>query len=245
MNQLQILGSPTLPTIAEMVASDYRKAAVFTRFGIDFCCGGKKNLADVCREKNLDRAEVEQALLSLDALPGGGIHWDFQSWDTNFLIDFIVNAHHSYVRNQLPRLMVFGEKVARTHGNRWPETREIFSLLQVLGPDLLAHMAREEEVVFPAIQNLVAATRYRLDTPKPAPRNFEVPFGVLENEHEEAGEIMHRITTLSNGFTPPAEACNTFRVWYSLLKEFSEDLYLHVHLENNILFPRVLALSEK
>jgi regulator of cell morphogenesis and NO signaling len=221
-----------------MVSSDYRKAGVFSRFGIDFCCGGKKTVADACREKSLDFDTVERALMLLDAKPATSVHWNFADWDPAFLIDFIVNAHHDYVRAQLPKLLKFGEKVARTHGKTWPEVVEIDALVRTVGATLSTHMMKEEQVLFPYIKKLLAGP-----TPQAPFGSVDNPIRVMEAEHEEAGDIMRRIRALSNGYAPPEGACNTFRVWYAMLQEFEEDLHLHVHLENNILFPRAIALE--
>ncbi|MCC6411082.1 MAG: iron-sulfur cluster repair di-iron protein [Saprospiraceae bacterium] len=229
---ITIQESLQMPTVAEMVASDYRKAHVFSQFGIDFCCGGKKPVSQVCAEKNVDLATLEQALMQVDATSAGsGIHWDFLSWEKPFLIDFIVNAHHGYVRAQIPKLLAYGAKVARVHGDGAPETIEIHQLFQTLAAELLQHMDKEENVLFPWIKRLHAGV-----TEGNPPFSIENPIEVLENEHDEAGAIMHRIQALSNNFTPPEWGCNTFRVWYASLKEFEDDLHLHVHLENNILF---------
>lgn len=239
-----IFESPSLPTVAELVAADYRKANVFNQFGIDFCCGGKKSVADVCAEKGIDLAELEQALALTSAQASTGIHWDFQKWDTAFLIDFIVQAHHQYVRAQLPRLIRFGEKVARVHGEKWPETVEIFGRVMDLNHELMAHMDKEEHVLFPFVKNLAAAAAGKVPMPRAPFGTVQNPVRMMEMEHETAGELMHQIRNLSNDYTPPAGACNTFRVWYALLGEFEEDLHLHVHLENNILFPRAVEMEK-
>lgn len=219
--------SPTLPTVAELVASDYRKAKVFNQFGIDFCCGGKKTLDQVCREKEINLESLEQALTQASVQSGSGIHWDFQSWDPLFLLDFIVQAHHGYARTQLPRLMQFGEKVARVHGQHRPETREIYLKLSQLNDALLAHLDKEEQEVFPLMRQYWTRRDMAM---------LQDLIHQLEHEHDDAGALMFDIRRLSNDFAPPAEACNTYRVWYALLAEFEEDLHLHVHLENNILF---------
>lgn len=239
-----IIESPALPTVAEMVAADYRKAGIFNQFGIDFCCGGKKTLAAVCAEKNIDLGELEQALTLVTAQSGTGIHWDFQQWETNFLIDFIVQAHHRYVRAQLPKLLRFGEKVARTHGDKWPETRKIFDLVEELSDELTPHLKKEEAVLFPHIKNLAAAENKGEAGGHPPFGTVRNPIRMMEMEHETAGQLMYRIRQLSDDYTPPVGACNTFRVWYALLREFEEDLHLHVHLENNILYPRAIALEK-
>jgi regulator of cell morphogenesis and NO signaling len=244
MKPLTIIESPALPTVAEIVASDYRKANIFNQFGIDFCCGGKKNIAEVCTEKGIDLPTLEQALMQVSAQPAGSIHWNFQQWDTRFLTDFIVNAHHAYVRSQVPRLLAFGEKVVRSHAQKWPEVQKIHALVQALADELLAHMDQEEQVLFPYIKQLAESWQYAAEKPRAPFGSVQNPLRVMEMEHENAGQILLSIRALSNDHTAPAGACNTFRVWYALLREFEEDLHLHVHLENNILFPRAIALEK-
>lgn len=244
MKPFTIIESPSLPTVAEMVASDYRKAKVFSQFGIDFCCGGKKNIAEVCLDKGIDLSTLEQALMQVSAQPAGSVHWNFQQWDTPFLTDFIVNAHHAYVRSQTPRLLAFGEKVVRSHGQKWSEVQKIHALVQILTDELLAHMEKEERVLFPYIKQLAAGWPYATEKPHAPFGSVQNPVRMMEMEHETAGEILRDIRALSNDHTPPAGACNTFRVWYALLREFEEDLHLHVHLENNILFPRAIGLEK-
>lgn len=244
MISLQILESTAPPTVAEMVAADYRNANVFNQFGIDFCCGGKKSLAAVCLEKNIEPSSLEQALAQATTQSSTGVHWDFQHWETGFLVDFIVQAHHGYVRAQMPRLLRFGEKVARTHGDKWPETRVIYQLAVSLSDELMPHMEKEETVLFPYIKKLVAATNAGTEMPRAMFGTVQNPVRTMEMEHETAGRLMRETRKWSNDYTPPAGACNTFRVWYSLLREFEDDLHLHVHLENNLLFPRAIALEK-
>lgn len=227
-----------------MVAADYRKAYVFRQFGIDFYCDGKKTLAEACAEKNLDQAVLELALTQASVKPAGSIYWNFQQWDLAFLIDFIVNAHHAYIRAQIPRIRVYGEKVRQVDGQKWPEVIQIHALTQRLADELLRHLEKEERVLFPYIQNLVAARQYRQKKPAAPFGQMQNPISAMELEHESASQMLQDIRRLSNDYTPPADAGNSFRVWYALLQEFEEDQQLHIHLENNILFPSAIALEE-
>jgi regulator of cell morphogenesis and NO signaling len=231
--------------IGEIVAEDYRAAEVFRRYGIDFCCGGKKTLQQVCESKNIAVEEVVQALA--DPLPetASGQALDFNHWDLDLLSDYIVKVHHRYVREKLPQIEEYSKKVALAHGPAYPETKEIALLVQSLMEEMTQHMRKEELILFPYIKALVET----LLTGKPAvPPPFGTvknPIRVMEAEHDAAGDIMKNIRMLSKDYALPSGACNTYRVLYALLEEFERDLHQHVHLENNILFPKAARLEEE
>lgn len=225
-------------TIGEIVAQDYRTAGVFKRFGIDFCCGGKRPLKETCEEKGIDAALVEQELSVLQQQPTA-LQTNYQDWSADFLADYIVNRHHTYVRKTIPEITAFAEKVARVHGKRHPETLGIFYNWQALAAELSAHLIKEENILFPYIKKLVNSQENII-----APfGSVENPIHMMESEHEDAGELMRNIRNLSSDFTPPADACTTYRVLFSFLAEFETDLHEHIHLENNILFPKAIELE--
>lgn len=225
-------------TIGEIVAQDYRTAGVFKRFGIDFCCGGKRPLKETCEDKGIDAALVEQELSVLQQQPSA-VQTNFQDWSADFLADYIVNHHHAYVRKTIPEITSFAEKVARVHGKRHPETLEIFYNWQALASELSAHLLKEENILFPYIKKLANHKENML----PPFGTVENPIHMMESEHEDAGELMRNIRNLSSDFTPPADACTTYRVLFSFLAEFETDLHEHIHLENNILFPKAIELE--
>ncbi|RMF29307.1 MAG: iron-sulfur cluster repair di-iron protein [Bacteroidetes bacterium] len=231
-------------TVAETVARDYRTAEIFRKYGIDFCCGGKRSIEEVCRSKGI---EVERLLDELRQLQSGNPQpdHDYQSWSPTFLADYIVQVHHNYVRSKLPMLRQYSEKVARVHGEANPETRLIAAYVQELEEEMTAHMQKEEMILFPYVRHL-EQTRERGKRPFPPPfGTVQNPIRVMEQEHDHAGALMRKMRELSAGFRPPDHACNTYRVLYSLLEEFEKDLHKHVHLENNILFPKAIALEEE
>lgn len=223
-------------TVGDLVAEDYRRAAVFKHFGIDFCCGGGATLEAVCRKKNVDLAQLARAL-EVAETRGQAPQARVTQWEPAFLADYIVNEHHAYVRESLPVLRAFTEKIARVHGARRPELVEIAHLFEQVATDLEEHMACEERVVFPAIK---AATA---DDDAPGVPPLQDVIVQMEHDHDAAGEAMRQIRELSSDFTPPLDACNTYRAAFVKLEEFEEDLHRHVHLENNVLFPRALALA--
>ena len=229
-------------TVGDLVAKDYRAAGVFKQYGIDFCCGGKKTVAEVCNQKGVPLAELEDKLVRLEERPSGQ-RLQFNEWALPFLIDYIINIHHTYVQEKLPQLLEYSRKVARVHGHAYPETVTIAGKLELLAEELFAHLRKEELILFPYVKEMWKAKEAGETVAAPPFHSAQNPIRVMEHEHESAGSTMAEIRQLSNGFTPPEGACNTYRVLYALLQEFEEDLHQHVHLENNILFPHAVELE--
>ncbi|GAB2549999.1 iron-sulfur cluster repair di-iron protein [Rufibacter soli] len=231
-------------SIGELVAKDFRKAQVFKKYGIDFCCGGKKSVAQVCEEKGIDPDVVER---ELEALPDTSAvaETDFQSWDLSFLADYIVNIHHKYVREAIPALYEYTTKIARVHGSRHPELLEVAKHFTNVANELEAHMPKEERVLFPFIKQLNEAKQKGEKLDKPAFGSIQSPINMMEMEHEAAGGELEAIREKTNNFTLPDDACATYQVAFAKLQEFEEDLHRHIHLENNILFPKALELEKE
>jgi regulator of cell morphogenesis and NO signaling len=229
-------------TIRSVVADDYRAAAVFERHGIDFCCGGNRPIAEACLERGKDdsqlMAELEAALSPAQDQPR------FAAWDLDFLATYIVNNHHAYVRQAVGPMQAHTRKVADVHGDRHPEVREIAERFDLVAADLMAHMAKEEGVLFPYISRLAVAARGG-EVPVAPFGTIANPIGMMEEEHRNAGDQMAAMRKLSAGFVVPPDACATFTVTYQELRAFEADLHLHIHLENNILFPRALDLERQ
>jgi len=231
-------------TIAEIVTKDIRTAKIFRKYGIDFCCGGKKPVAEVCAQKNIDVNTIMAELVTSGTDRDGGSA-NADKWELDFLTGYIVNFHHSYVKESIPTIRLWAEKVAKVHGDHNPETIRIAHLFIEIADELTAHMFKEENVLFPYIVDLVNA---RKNGQPAVMRGFGTvvnPIRMMEHEHETVGNWFKEIETLSANFTPPEYACNTFRALYSALKEFEDDLFLHIHLENNILFPKAIALESE
>lgn len=230
-------------TIGEIVAKDFRKAQVFKKFGIDFCCGGKKTLSEVCEKKGIDLQSVEAQLEAIDK-ESNGTSQNFQSWNLDFLCDYIINTHHNYVRESIPFLVEISQKVARVHGDHHPELLKIAEVFGRIAHDLSMHMMKEEKILFPYIKEMVAAQKG--NTPLPASHFGQVanPINVMEMEHEGAGEDLVEIRELTNGYLLPEDACTSYRILFQKLEEFEHDLFQHVHLENNILFPKSIELEK-
>lgn len=238
-----IMNQSTEKTIGQIVAEDYRKAKVFEEFGLDFCCGGNKTIAEASAKNRVNPEEIERALQNLD-----DEHEDkppYNKWPLHFLVDYIINTHHIYARDVLSEINFYSEKVLRAHGENHPELQELYYTLVKLYSKIIKHLDEEEEVVFPYVKKLVEAERNHRTPDLSGFGMVADPISMMEEEHDEAGETMARIRTLTNNFTPPTDACTTYQVLFKKLQAFEQDLHKHVHLENNILFPKALDLERK
>lgn len=230
-------------SVGEIVKLDFRAADVFSSYGIDFCCGGKISVAEACANAKVNESLVTGALENLKNQQGSAVH-DFDSWNIGFLADYIQNTHHQYVSKAIPQILPLAQKVSDVHGDHHAEVVRINELFQDLAEELLSHMQKEEQILFPSIKQLVAiepAANYQADS---CFGTIAGPISVMEQEHGNAGVILKELFRLSDGYTPPEDACNTFRVLYGKLKEFEDDLHRHIHLENNILFPKAIEMEQ-
>jgi regulator of cell morphogenesis and NO signaling len=228
---------PTSETpVGQLVATSPRLARFFERLGIDYCCRGTTPLGQACRERGLEVAAVLRQLgFDEDDAPDHG--FDGASALMVELIAHIVAAHHGYLRRELPRLEALADRVVAAHGARHPELHELREVLASLKEELMLHMIKEEKVLFPIITRLEAAT----EMPQFHSSSIVVPIQVMQHEHDEAGAALARLRALTEGYTPPEDACPTFRAMLEGLAELEADLHLHIHEENNILFPRARA----
>ncbi|NTS42301.1 iron-sulfur cluster repair di-iron protein [Flavisolibacter sp. BT320] len=230
-------------TVGQIAAKDLRKAEVFRKYGIDFCCGGKKSLKQVCDEKGLDLAVVEAALVNAQATEKAGEHFD--RWSLDFLADYIYNKHHVYYYDEGPVISDLLTKVLIRHGDHYPVLHAIYDLYKTLAEELGSHFAKEEKIVFPFVKALVQAKASGNTESLRSQFSLSEPVKMMEEEHEAAGGILDALQKLTNGYTAPDGACNSFQFLYKKLKALDEDLHQHIHLENNILFPKALALEKE
>lgn len=230
-------------TVADFVTENIKTAHVFKKHGIDFCCGGGISLEKACANKNIDQALLEKELLDIDKEKDSTN--DFDKWNLELLIDYIINIHHNYVIESLPILSQYANKVAKVHGHHYTEVVEINRLFHDVSKELTSHLQKEEQVLFPFIKTLVKADKDGVLNETPAFGTVNNPIKMMEHEHENAGDIFKEIANLTNNYTPPPEACNTFKALYAKLDEFEQDLHRHIHLENNILHPKAIALEKK
>ena len=229
-------------TVADVVTENIKAAHIFKKHGIDFCCGGGVSIKRACEKANIDPLIIENELLGLDAAPDRAS--DYNSWKLDFLTDHILNVHHQYVEESSPLLLQYAKRVNHVHGHHYTELAEIEALVLQVVQAMAGHQRKEELILFPFIKKLVKAEREGGEVPTVHFGSVENPIKMMEDEHEEAGEIMRKIAELSNNYTPPQGACNTYRAFFAKLDEFEQDLHQHIHLENNILFPKALNLEK-
>jgi regulator of cell morphogenesis and NO signaling len=221
-------------TVAQLAISHPGALVVFTKYNIDYCCGGHRSIEDACRRIGLDPEKIKAEILQSSAGdPAQTIRPE--NWRSSLLVDYIVQNHHSYVKKAIPEIQAFLDKVCDAHGNDCTELLLIRENFLDLAEELTSHMEKEERVLFPAIKRLGAQN----DADHPLASTLQVPIGAMEHEHVLAGDLVKEIRASSNNYTPPDFACPTFRITYKKLQEFDNDLMRHIHLENNILFERI------
>lgn len=221
--------------LGELVTEDFRIAEVFKHAGIDFCCGGKKTLEQACMEKNIDLKSIEQEIRAIEKAPVLS-NVNFKNWEPGFLADYIMNTHHKYVLKTLPDLVFYTKKIASVHGQHHPELIEVAKLFEEISKELQQHLQKEEEVLFPAIKSAVQNSTAELQSV------ISSEISRMSSEHEFAGGAMDKINEITAGYTIPQDGCNSYQVAFRMLRQFEDDLHIHVHLENNILYPKALKL---
>lgn len=246
-NQLETMGmkeSLLNLTLKEIVTSNFNTAKVFEKYNLDFCCKGNVSFAEVILDKKINEDEITEELekVILNESPNDARH---NEWELDFLVAYIVNNHHNYVRRMLPILNERAAKIAAKHPEKYPWMIDVRDSLVSVTNELSHHMIKEEQILFPYVLKLVEAKRKNIKPSLPTFGTAENPIKVMEKEHENAGDELYFIRNITNSYTAPEEACTTFKLFYSELKEFEEDLHKHVHLENNILFPKTIALEKE
>ncbi|MCW5518804.1 iron-sulfur cluster repair di-iron protein [Aureitalea sp. L0-47] len=226
--------------VGEIVASDYRTSTEFKKHSIDFCCNGNKTIKEACENKPIETNRLIGSLIEITSTSKES-ETNFSSWDMDLLADYIEKKHHRYVESRIPEIKAHLKKVVSVHGCNHPELIEIEKHFLDSAEELTKHMKKEELILFPYIRKLAIAS-----TPITPPfGTVENPIDMMMKEHDNEGERFRLIADLSNNYTPPEEACATYTVAFALLKEFEEDLHKHIHLENNILFPKAITTERQ
>ncbi len=235
------VGADNGETVGEIAAKDLRKAEVFKKYGIDFCCGGKKTVKQVCEEKGIDANQVEKELQQTNQIVVQS-NLNYNEWNLDFLADFIVNTHHQFVKKTLPDLVKYAAKVAQVHGPSHPELAPINELVLKVNDEMLSHMVEEENVLFPLVKRIFQAKQNNQSFESNPSENLENLVDKMEHEHDGVGRAMEEIRALSNNYVLPEDSCASYELLFRMLQEFENDLFTHIHLENNILFPKTLTI---
>jgi len=221
-------------TVGEIVAERPSQSRIFQAFGIDFCCQGGRTLREACEKKGIALdAVVDQLEAELRDKPAPEVNPAV--FPPEDLADYIVEKHHRYLRDELPRLHAMSARVAQVHGAHTPALVEVYEVFSDMAAELAEHMMKEEHMLFPAIKAMFRG--------ESAPMPLEGPIACMLHEHDDAGTALARLRELTNGYAPPPEACNTYRALFAGLAELEEDLHVHIHLENSVLFPAAQALE--
>lgn len=231
-------------TVRDLAVEIPGATRVFEKLGIDYCCGGMRSLTEACAAAGITFDEVMKSLQTEIASSEKSTEPEFQKATLEMLIKHIVGKHHEFTRLEIARLKALLEKVCTVHGGNHPELFKIQTLFYELAADLEMHMAKEERVLFPYVVRMEAAATQNVPL-------FVPPFGTVANpvrmmmlEHDRAGELLKEIRTLSSNYTSPSDGCISYQTLYTALDELEKDLHQHIHLENNILFPRAVEMEE-
>ncbi len=230
-------------TVREFAVQMPQAPRLFEKLGIDYCCGGGKSLSDACAAANL---RVDEVLGQLDAAAvAQNVAADWRSATLSDLIEHIVTKHHGYIKQESPRLEALMNKVASKHGPKHTELLEVQDLLARVSAELTSHLMKEEQILFPYVIDCERAAQDSQRVRPPMFGSVRNPIHMMELEHDSAGDAMKRMREITNGFTPPTDGCMSFKALYQGLLEFEADLHQHIHLENNILFPRAIELEKR
>lgn len=221
-------------TVGELVRERPARSRVFEQHRIDYCCGGKRPLAEVCAERSLDLDKILSELQASDQADTRLV--DADAMGLAELADHIVATHHAYLREEMPRLDFMTRKVAAVHGDTEPRLRQIREVYVAFQEELTAHMMKEEQILFPMIREIETATA----APQFHCGSLANPVAQMESEHDSAGDALAQFRSLTDDYTPPEWACNTFRALYDALANLEQNMHQHVHKENNVLFPKAL-----
>lgn len=227
-------------TLAQIVNSNHKTATVFEKYHLDFCCKGKRSLEQACAEQQLLLTEVTADLENVFTTTETDV--EFEKMNLTQLCEYIVHTHHSFVKKEMPQIFDYLQKVASKHGERHPELNKIFEIFSAVKEEMEGHMKKEELILFPRIKELQKLTEQKTANFQLNIGYLQSPITIMEQEHDHAGTMLNEIRILSNDYTPPADACTTYRLSFAALQAFELDLHQHVHLENNILFPKAISM---
>ena len=234
--------------VGDIVADNYKTAEIFKKYHIDFCCGGQQTIEEACDKETISDANAKTLIQSVNEFfdqKENRQAIDYRNWPLDDLIDHIETKHHGYVEAKIPVINEYLDKIESAHGKRHLELSKINAIFKDATSQLVMHMKKEELILFPYIRKLSKAKRDGIKHSIPPFGTIKNPISKMDEDHDFEGEAFREIAALSSNYSTPSDGCNTYRVAYGLLKEFDEDLHLHIHKENNILFQRAIALEDE
>lgn len=232
--------------VTDIVTHDYRAADVFRKYDIDFCSGGKWTLDLACKDKGLDTEIVLKELKQKLRHTNSGTTLEFDEWAIDFLADYILNIHHRYLNKALPEVNEYVNRFLKGHSKKFPELAELETIMQRMMKEIPPHMKKEEEVIFPYIKQIYHAWRHRESYASLLIRTLRKPVEeVMHGEHESVGKQLRRMREITHNYSFPADSFIAHRIAFAKLQEMDNDLVQHIHLENNILFPKAIALEKE
>jgi len=235
----------TEKTVRELALENPAATRVFEKLGIDYCCGGDQSLEQACRAANLSPDQVLDSLaMAESATRAAQTHRDWQRESLSGLITHISNTHHTYTRTEIARLGPLFDKVCSVHGKNHPELLQVRASFRGLAQELTMHMMKEEMVLFPYVVQMEEAVTQGEPVSPPPFGSVRNPVSMMEQEHDSAGAALRAMRQTSRGYAPPPDACISYQTLYQALADFEADLHQHIHLENNILFPRAIAMEQ-
>ena len=232
-------------TVADIVRDDYRTADVFKKYGINFCCGGQLLLGDACEQRNIDPATVNRELQMATHTISLPNCLKYDTWRTDFLVDYIINVHHAYLFQVMPQLEASLLSFVEGHRKKYPDLEEVLVLFRELSAMLQSHNTHEEEIIFPYIKQIENTYRRKETYGNLFVRTLRKPLSNIETEHKKIGALLNELRTATRNYQYPENACTNHRVIYQKLKEFDQDMVQHKHLENNILFPKAIEIEKE
>ena len=232
--------------VTDIVAEDYRTSYIFQKHNIDYCCGGKLPLRAVCEIRGLDTEQIKRELQDSMRVIQLSSSINFSKWSIDFLIDYIINVHHAYLTVNFPEICQTIERFTNGHVQKYPHLKELFKCLLALRDNILPHIEEENQIIFPYIKQIVHAYESREPYAALLVRTLRKPVeNLMHHEHEYIRKYLHRIRELTDNYTPPNACCVTHKVSFLKLKELDCDLVQHIHLENNILFPKAIRMEKE
>ena len=233
----------TNKTLSEIVIENFKYAEIFEKYGLDFCCNGNVNYSEACKNKGVDENKLAEELTRLNE--SRNEKENYENWQLDFLVDYIINNHHHYIVESIPKVNEHLKKIVEKHGGKHPELKDINESFSIVYKDLQLHMMKEEKILFPYIKHMVLVQEGNAKNEVPYFGTVKNPIQMMEEEHANVGDIFKNIRKLSNNYKVPADGCTTFNMTMNELKEFEEDLHKHIHLENNILFPKSVVMEKE